>query len=286
VILVSDNGHNITWGQTWDSALAEILEAGATLYGIQLPNPRPGKEVRNALSLAADTGGEILNVGTGRSLTKALDQSIANLCMQYTIGFTPSNPKRDGAYHRLDVRLRDGRACPRCKLSARKGYYAGTMSPGSPVYVDREIRPGVKQVDSRAYSRMTLAAADIEELNGIPFDADAAWNTAPGLSNIGVRLNIEPAAVTFRTERGLRIAKLYVTIFHGLAGGAYQNAVWKILDLSLKEETYREMMTFGIPFADLVVAGREDLNLKIVVYDPQGQNIGSRQIRVSGNVPE
>jgi len=46
------------------------------------------------------------------------------------------------------------------------------------------------------------------------------------------------------------------------------------------------MMTFGIPFADLVVAGREDLNLKIVVYDPQGQNIGSRQIRVSGNVPE
>ena len=39
---------------------------------------------------------------------------------QYAIGYTPSNPDKDGRFRKLDIRVSD----KNLKVQARKGYYA------------------------------------------------------------------------------------------------------------------------------------------------------------------
>jgi hypothetical protein len=39
---------------------------------------------------------------------------------QYAIGWTPANDRKDGSYHKLEIRVAD----KNYKVQARKGYYA------------------------------------------------------------------------------------------------------------------------------------------------------------------
>jgi VWFA-related protein len=71
--------------------------------------------------LADETGGRVINVGdNGKKLAAAFDQIEEELRTQYVATYTPTNPKQDGAYRKLQVECKgDG-----LKVMARKGYYA------------------------------------------------------------------------------------------------------------------------------------------------------------------
>jgi Ca-activated chloride channel homolog len=280
IILISDNGHNISWGQTWDGALQETLEAGATLYGIHLPGARLDSQKDQVREVARSTGGDVLDVGTGMSLTRALNASVANLRQQYTLGFAPSGVTRDGSFHRLDVRLRDPGACPKCRLLARRGYYARIPSAGSPAYVDRQIRPGVIRVDARIYNRLTIAAADMDELKDLPFEIAGSAVIKASQPQSKVDLRIDASAVGFRFLDGRYTARLYIGLFFGVEEGSFGYAVVKIMDLKLKEETYLRMKESGIPFSESVPGPRQFSRLKAVVFDPQSEKVGSRLLVV------
>jgi Ca-activated chloride channel homolog len=282
IILVSDNMHNVLWGQTWDSALQEILEAGATLYGIGI---RGGGVVsgrgliysmpKNGVpDIARSTGGDALNVGTGMSLTMALNVAVSNLRQQYTLGYCPSGMVNDGSFHRLDVRFRDKRLCPKCKVAARRGYYARIQSSGRPVYVDRQIKPGVMRVDARIYNRITLAAADMDELQDIPFEMRTSAEGAGPIFQTRVDLRLDTSAVEFVNVDGRHTARLYIAFFYGPAQGSFVGTAWKIMDLKLDPDAYARMKSSGIPFSELVAGGPP--LLKAVVYDPRGEKVGTR----------
>jgi VWFA-related protein len=69
--------------------------------------------------LAEETGGRVIEVGNKlEKLKQAFDQISAELRTQYTVGYT-SNAKHDGAYHKLDVKSKQG-----YRVQARRGYYA------------------------------------------------------------------------------------------------------------------------------------------------------------------
>lgn len=70
--------------------------------------------------LATDTGGRVINVGNnGKKLEEAFQQITDELRTQYLLSYTPTNPKSDGTYRKLEL------SCGKdIKLDARKGYYA------------------------------------------------------------------------------------------------------------------------------------------------------------------
>jgi VWFA-related protein len=70
--------------------------------------------------LAEQTGGRVINVGNKPDkLKEAFDQIANELRSQYNIGYTPTNPARDGSFRKVEVRAKNG-----LKIQARQGYYA------------------------------------------------------------------------------------------------------------------------------------------------------------------
>ncbi len=77
--------------------------------------------------LAEQTGGRVIEVGKNpKKLQEAFDQIAAELRTQYSIGYTPTNQKRDGSFRHVDVKVKQ----PGLKVQARSGYYAPLPTSG------------------------------------------------------------------------------------------------------------------------------------------------------------
>jgi VWFA-related protein len=73
----------------------------------------------NVKRIAEETGGRVIDVGNNqKKLKEAFDQISSELRSQYSIGYTPTNSKRDGTYRKIEIKAKDA------KTQARKGYYA------------------------------------------------------------------------------------------------------------------------------------------------------------------
>lgn len=74
--------------------------------------------------LALETGGRAFFVGAAAELAGVYDQIADELSSQYALGYSSKNPRRDGLWRRVVVRVNREDVTPRTK----RGYYA----PGSP----------------------------------------------------------------------------------------------------------------------------------------------------------
>jgi VWFA-related protein len=76
---------------------------------------------RDMKKLCQETGGRVIEVGNKQEkLKQAFDQLAAELRSQYSIGYTPTNNKRDGTYRKVEVKTKGGDY----RVQARAGYYA------------------------------------------------------------------------------------------------------------------------------------------------------------------
>jgi Ca-activated chloride channel family protein len=126
IVLLSD-------GEDTASPLADeqVLELARrteiALYAISLAPDRPsdreriehGQAVHFLTRLANDSGGEIYTPAATSDLDAVYARVAEELRKQYTLGYVPSNPARDGKWRRILVRMRDGELKVRHKL----GYY-------------------------------------------------------------------------------------------------------------------------------------------------------------------
>jgi len=70
--------------------------------------------------LSSETGGQVFKVDKGHSLDDIFRELQEEMRSQYAITYQPPSPKRDGTYHKIDIKL----ANKDYKPQARKGYYA------------------------------------------------------------------------------------------------------------------------------------------------------------------
>jgi VWFA-related protein len=84
-----------------------------------------GVSDRDLKKMSEETGGRLFRVSKNNPLNEIFDQIQQEMRSQYAIGYTPSNPLKDGAFRRVDIRTRQ----KGMKVQARKGYYA--LKPGS-----------------------------------------------------------------------------------------------------------------------------------------------------------
>jgi VWFA-related protein len=71
--------------------------------------------------LSKETGGRVIDVGNKfEKLKEGFDQIAHELRSQYNLGYTPSNPKLDGTFRKIEIRTND----KDYKVQSRAGYYA------------------------------------------------------------------------------------------------------------------------------------------------------------------
>ena len=113
-----------------DESIEETLRQQVTAFTIGLGESlaadfdfnRQHSAVEVLTRLASDTGGRFLPVSRPGRLKSAFDRILDELRFQYTLGYHPSNDRRDGTWRAIQV----GVTRPRAAVTARKGYFAPT----------------------------------------------------------------------------------------------------------------------------------------------------------------
>ena len=100
-------------------AVEAAQRSDAIVYVILVWDPAFGGDSRDMERLTEETGGRVIEVGSNMNKMKeAFDRIAAELRSQYSLGYTPTNPAKDGKFRRVEIKTDKG------KVQARKGYYA------------------------------------------------------------------------------------------------------------------------------------------------------------------
>ncbi len=128
IIVLSDGEDTsslITFEEVLD--LAKRSETAIYTIGIRSKDPLQGRGFKEAefvlRQLAQETGGRSFFPSSANELPGIYGQIAQELSSQYTIGYTSRNPRRDGQWRRVVVRLNR----PNVTARTKQGYYAPTI---------------------------------------------------------------------------------------------------------------------------------------------------------------
>jgi Ca-activated chloride channel family protein len=131
IILLSD-GEDTSSLVTFEDVLDLARRSETAIYAIGLMEDSAGgqskgfREATYALrQLTNDTGGRAFFPADIKSLASVYGQIYDELSSQYTIGYTSKNPRRDGAWRRLVVRVNR----PNVQARTKQGYFAPLAAP-------------------------------------------------------------------------------------------------------------------------------------------------------------
>ena len=130
LLLISDgqdNSSRYTYGE-----LRKLLkEAGVQIYCIGIVEmgggaggtlDMQGQAILEEISQV--TGGKAFFPRSGAELEDATTRIALELRHQYSIGYSPTNVKRDGQWHKIRVQIKPPRGLPSLKVQHKEGYYA------------------------------------------------------------------------------------------------------------------------------------------------------------------
>jgi VWFA-related protein len=127
VIILLTDGVDEGSKESLDFALESAQRSDVVIYSIEVVDRSfyyggmrgpDGDSVLNKLS--KDTGGNVIRASRQRDLAEAFQEIADELRTQYLLGYTPSNTRHDGAFRKIQVKVREGNY----KVQARRGYYA------------------------------------------------------------------------------------------------------------------------------------------------------------------
>jgi Ca-activated chloride channel family protein len=124
-IIVLSDGADTKSKFTGDKALKAALAAGATLYTIDMSALDQVSQERMASqgalkNFAEKSGGLFVSASGGVAMRQAFKNIVEELGVQYTLGYQPSNSKKDGKWRAIEMKV----ARPNLNLRTRKGYHA------------------------------------------------------------------------------------------------------------------------------------------------------------------
>jgi VWFA-related protein len=99
-------------------AIEAAQKADTICYVLLISDPRYGSDPHDMSQLAEQTGGRMITVNNPNKLGDAFKQISNELRSQYSIGYSPTDPKHDGSFRKIEIKAKD------YKIQARKGYYA------------------------------------------------------------------------------------------------------------------------------------------------------------------
>jgi VWFA-related protein len=130
ILIISDGGDNCSRYSTRE-VKQYIRESDIQIYSIGILEPfgmrdrTPEEEAGPALldEIARLTGGRLFEVDDLNAMRDVAGKIGAALRNQYMLGFMPADSKRDGKYHRIQVKIQAPKGVPPLRASFRSGYY-------------------------------------------------------------------------------------------------------------------------------------------------------------------
>ena len=123
LVVISDGSDNASQA-TLDDTLARVRASSATIYTLALETPGdPDGNPRLLRRLSGETGGEAFRPRRIDDIAGALEHIARDIRATYTMGYVPTNQKRDGTLRKVRVVARhpDGRVLT---VKTRSGYVA------------------------------------------------------------------------------------------------------------------------------------------------------------------
>jgi Ca-activated chloride channel family protein len=122
IVVLSDGGENYSRASS-GKALDHALQAGATIYAVNMSEEGPGRDIAGTSilkNLADKSGGRYVASPGGQLLRDSLAAIAEELGHQYTLVYRPINRARDGRWRAIQVK--PGRSD--ITIRTRKGYRA------------------------------------------------------------------------------------------------------------------------------------------------------------------
>ena len=124
-IIVLSDGEDTFSGKSAAKALKAAQDADASIYTVDMSaiSNSGGKRIQNQAALknfAEKTGGKFISTPGGAALRQAFKGIVEELGVQYTLGYEPSNLKKDGKWRAIELTV----SRPNLTIRTRKGYTA------------------------------------------------------------------------------------------------------------------------------------------------------------------
>lgn len=122
IIILSD-GQDTMSGRSSEKVLKAAMAADIVIYTVDMSPIGDSKRVQNQGPLknfAEKSGGTFVATPGGAAMREAFERIVEELSVQYTIGYSPLNTKKDGKWRAIELRV----AKPNLTIRTRKGYQA------------------------------------------------------------------------------------------------------------------------------------------------------------------
>jgi Ca-activated chloride channel family protein len=128
LIIISDGGENNS-RYTEGEVLNAIKESDVLIYGIGIFGNGAGSNYSDQVlmkDLTKLSGGRLFPTA-GMQLRDFAEKVVIDLRNRYMLGFSPTNPAKDGRYHRLEVKLAPPKGLGKLSAHWKTGYYAASQ---------------------------------------------------------------------------------------------------------------------------------------------------------------
>jgi hypothetical protein len=218
------------------------------------------REAEGSEAIALDTGGFVIK--NTNDLESGILRVSAESQAYYLLGYAPSDPRRDGKYRRIEVRLAREKA-KGLKVRARRGYYAPRDGP-----------PVAKPAADPAIARALDSPFERRE---VPLRV-AAYTFDEGVlekSIVMVATEIDVRDVAFRSEDGRFKGELAFLLEaqHRETGEVYYDD--QKIEMALLPETRNSLARTWYLFSRELTLPKGGYQVKVVVRDLGSGRIGS-----------
>jgi len=205
--------------------------------------------------------------GGRASIYQRVDKELARLNettrFEYLLAYYPKDENWDGKYRHIEVKVNR----PGLKVSFRHGYFA------------RDSVPVFDALELLSYRRITAAGGYTSDIPDLPFQVTTTVVEDPLLApGIRVDLQVSPEDLELTNINGIYRGELRATIFYADNERNYLGGVWKVVTLNLQEKNYPQFQQSGIRFSIMVPEKTRRQILKVILYDPEADRVGSRLI--------
>src|SRR5215217_9254565 len=134
VLVIYTDGGDTRSAVTFAETLAMLKMTDVTVYTVGFLEHQGGsvraQQKMQLMQMAETTGGQAFFPASTRTLTAIFDKVVAQIRAQYSLGFVSRNPRKDGTWRKLEVRL-VGSHLQSLRVRSRKGYFAPVLEPSS-----------------------------------------------------------------------------------------------------------------------------------------------------------
>ncbi len=212
--------------------------------------------MRTAQQLAADSMADLADSTGGRLFKNSNDYDagftrlFARPTTTYLLGFSPSNDKPDGKYHKLKVTLKAHKGVD---IQARHGYLAATA-------LSNAAQQSKDEIQNALLSR--------DDLHDIPVTLQP---TRSADNKLAIFIKIDPKPVHFQKQGDTNRDTLTLTFGFFDANGALLDVARQDLPLSYTDADFAAALASGLNLKTSMVAKPDAQFLRFVLRDAEGQ---------------